>query len=81
MLSAGLLSPCDCLIAEPTPAGAPCLGQKGLLRARFRFGGEPGHASLYPARGVSAVMEAVALIEHVRLSTSGSTTPAPRSRP
>ncbi len=66
LLAAGLLFPCDCLIAEPTPAGAPCIGQKGLLRARFRFTGEPGHASLYPARGVSAVMEAVALIEHVR---------------
>ena len=66
LLRAGLLSPCDCLIAEPTPAGAPCIGQKGLLRARFRFTGEPGHASLYPVRGVSSVMDAVALIEHVR---------------
>lgn len=66
LLGAGLLTPCDCLIAEPTPAEAVCIGQKGLLRARFRFTGEPGHASLYPARGVSAVMEAVSLIEYVR---------------
>ena len=66
LLGEGLLAPCDCLIAEPTPEGAPCLGQKGLVRARFRFAGEPGHASLYPARGVSAVMEAVGLIEHVQ---------------
>ncbi len=66
LLREKMLCPCDCLIAEPTPAGAPCIGQKGLFRARFHFTGEPGHASLYPARGVSAVMEAVALIEHVR---------------
>ncbi len=66
LLDSGHLAPCDCLIAEPTPEGAPCLGQKGLVRARFRFAGEPGHASLYPVRGVSAVMEAVCLIEHVR---------------
>ena len=27
LLAGGLLAPCDCLIAEPTPAGAPCIGQ------------------------------------------------------
>jgi succinyl-diaminopimelate desuccinylase len=66
LLEHDLLTPCDCLIAEPTPAGSLCLGQKGLVRARFRFSGEPGHASLYPTIGISAVMEAFTLIEHVR---------------
>ncbi|NLX48809.1 MAG: M20 family metallopeptidase [Methanospirillum sp.] len=66
LLDRGLIAPCDCLIAEPTPESAPCIGQKGLLRALFKFVGEPGHASLYPVRGVSSVMDAVALIEYVR---------------
>ncbi len=66
LIRTSLISPCDCLIAEPTPEGSPCLGQKGLIRARFSFSGEPGHASLYPARGTSAVMEALDLIKHVQ---------------
>jgi len=60
------LAPCDCLIAEPTPACHPSIGQKGLLRFRADFTGEPGHASLYPDIGVSAIMEAYAFIEYIR---------------
>ncbi|MEN6610030.1 MAG: ArgE/DapE family deacylase [Methanoregulaceae archaeon] len=60
------LSPCDCLIAEPTPDCHPSIGQKGLLRFSATFTGEPGHASLYPDIGVSAIMEAYAFIEYVR---------------
>jgi len=66
LLEKNLLSPCDCLIAEPTPALHPCIGQKGLCRLEFRFTGAPGHGSLYPLVGVSAVMEAVRLLEYVR---------------
>ena len=66
LLEKNLLSPCDCLIAEPTPVLHPCIGQKGLCRFEFRFTGSPGHGSLYPLVGVSAVMEAVHLLEHVR---------------
>ncbi len=62
LLGEGLLSPCDCLIAEPTPALHPSIGQKGLLRMNYRFSGEPGHGSLYPVKGVSAVMEACRLL-------------------
>lgn len=65
LLNAGLLSPMDCVIAEPTPAMNPCIGQKGLCRMTLTFSGEPGHSSLYPARGVSAIMEAINLIRYL----------------
>jgi len=65
LLNAGLLSPTDCVIAEPTPARNPCIGQKGLCRMTLTFSGEPGHSSLYPARGVSAIMEAMNLIRYL----------------
>lgn len=65
LLNAGLLSPMDCVIAEPTPARNPCIGQKGLCRMTLTFSGEPGHSSLYPARGVSAIMEAMDLIRYL----------------
>lgn len=66
LLEKGLLPPCDCLIAEPSPALHPCIGQKGLCRLELRFTGKPGHGSLYPFVGKSAVMEAVHLLEYVR---------------
>ncbi|HJJ36204.1 MAG TPA: M20/M25/M40 family metallo-hydrolase, partial [Methanocorpusculum sp.] len=53
-----ILHPCDCLLAEPTPYQAPCIGQKGLYRAQITFHGTPAHASLYPIVGNSAVMQA-----------------------
>ncbi|HVP95817.1 M20/M25/M40 family metallo-hydrolase [Methanoregula sp.] len=66
LLEKNLLSPCDCLIAEPSPALHPCIGQKGLCRLDLRFTGTPGHGSLYPLVGVSAVMEAMHLLEYIR---------------
>jgi succinyl-diaminopimelate desuccinylase len=65
LLDKGLLSPCDCLVAEPTPALHPNIGQKGLLRMEYQFSGEPGHGSLHPVKGVSAVMEACALLRYL----------------
>jgi succinyl-diaminopimelate desuccinylase len=65
LLAEGALTPCDCLIAEPTPSRHPAIGQKGLCRLELEFTGIPAHGSLYPAVGVSAIMEAVALIEYV----------------
>jgi len=62
LLARGSLAPCDCIIAEPTPRLSPCIGQKGLCRISMTFHGEPGHSSLYPEIGVSAVMEAMAFI-------------------
>jgi succinyl-diaminopimelate desuccinylase len=58
--------PCDCLIAEPTPALNPSIGQKGLLRINFDFMGEPGHGSLYPHVGESAIMNALDLMSFIR---------------
>ncbi|MCQ1537611.1 M20 family metallopeptidase [Methanocalculus taiwanensis] len=59
LLEKELILPSDCIIAEPTPAIAPCIGQKGLYRFSMTFNGTPGHSSLYPAIGTSAVMEAL----------------------
>jgi succinyl-diaminopimelate desuccinylase len=66
ILADRLISPADCLIAEPTPSRHPAIGQKGLCRLELEFTGIPAHGSLYPAVGVSAIMEAVALIDYVR---------------
>jgi succinyl-diaminopimelate desuccinylase len=65
ILTDQLISPADCLIAEPTPSRHPAIGQKGLCRLELEFTGVPVHGSLYPVVGVSAIMEAVALIEYV----------------
>jgi succinyl-diaminopimelate desuccinylase len=66
LLADQVLSPGDCLIAEPTPARHPAIGQKGLCRVEMEFTGAPAHGSLYPAVGVSAIMEAMQLLEFVR---------------
>lgn len=57
------IQPKDCLIAEPTPEHHPNIGQKGLCRLTLGFKGVPGHGSLYPLRGTSAIMEAYRLLE------------------
>ena len=66
LLEKKMLKPMDCLIAEPTPARHPSIGQKGLCRLDMKFKGTPAHGSLYPAVGVSAIMEAISLIEYVK---------------
>jgi succinyl-diaminopimelate desuccinylase len=58
LLAEKIIKPCDCLIAEPTPANAPCIGQKGVFRFTVNFTGDPGHSSLYPQFGTSAIMQA-----------------------
>jgi succinyl-diaminopimelate desuccinylase len=65
ILAEGALAPCDCIIAEPTPARHPTIGQKGLVRMTLRFSGKPGHGSLYPAVGTSAIMEAHRFLGYV----------------
>jgi len=62
LLARRLLSPCDCIIAEPTLPLSPNIGQKGLMRVRLTFSGEAGHGSLYPVQGKSAVMEAFSFL-------------------
>jgi len=66
LLAKNVLRPCDTLIAEPTPPLSPCIGQKGLARISLTFRGEPGHSSLYPAVGRSAIMEAHNLISFLQ---------------
>jgi succinyl-diaminopimelate desuccinylase len=66
LVSRHMISPCDCLIAEPTPARHPNIGQKGLVRLDLQFSGTPAHGSLYPAVGTSAIMEACALLGYVK---------------
>jgi succinyl-diaminopimelate desuccinylase len=66
LLSDRALTPCDCVIAEPTPSRHPCIGQKGLCRLEMAFTGTPAHGSLYPAIGISAIMEAMNLLDHIR---------------
>jgi len=67
LLAHHMIPPGDCLIAEPTPARHPNIGQKGLIRLELEFFGTPGHGSLYPAVGVSAIMEACALLDYVKI--------------
>jgi len=66
LLAKGALHPCDCVIAEPTPACHPTIGQKGLCRLEISFSGTPAHGSLYPAVGVSAIVEALSLIGYMK---------------
>ena len=66
VLSRKILTPCDVLIGEPCPALHPNIGEKGLCRINLRFTGIPGHGSLYPTYGVSAVMEAYKTLEYLR---------------
>lgn len=66
LLNKELILPSDCIIAEPTPRMAPCIGQKGLCRFTIDFKGSPGHSSLYPAVGRSAIMDALGFLEYLK---------------
>jgi succinyl-diaminopimelate desuccinylase len=66
LLADHALTPGDCLIAEPTPIRHPSIGQKGICRVEMEFSGTPAHGSLYPAVGVSAIMEAMEFLEYVK---------------
>ncbi len=63
LLAKRMLPVTDCLIAEPTPPLNPSIGQKGLARIELDFTGIPGHASLHPHAGKSAIMEALRFLE------------------
>lgn len=57
LIGKNAVKPMDCLIAEPTPRLHPNVGQKGLLRLTLDIEGVPGHGSLHPLFGRSAIME------------------------
>jgi succinyl-diaminopimelate desuccinylase len=65
LIAKNLLTPCECIIAEPTPPFHPLNGQKGLCQLTVHFKGEPGHGSLYPHVGTNAIMEAYSLLEYL----------------
>ncbi|PKL59514.1 MAG: acetylornithine deacetylase [Methanomicrobiales archaeon HGW-Methanomicrobiales-4] len=58
LVGEGIISPCDAIIAEPSPSTCPIVGEKGVLRTRITFSGDAGHASLHPVTGNSAIMQA-----------------------
>lgn len=66
LLRKQMIHPCDVLIAEPTPSLAPAIGQKGICRYEVSFTGTPGHSSLYPLVGDSAVMQAIELVNWIK---------------
>jgi succinyl-diaminopimelate desuccinylase len=66
LLANNRILPCDCIIAEPTPVRHPSIGQKGLFRVSLEFIGVPAHGSLYPAVGVSAIMEAMSFLAYIK---------------
>ena len=66
LLARNTLHPCDCIIAEPTPVRHPTIGQKGLCRVSLAFEGVSAHGSLYPAIGVSAIMEVMPLLSYMK---------------
>ena len=73
-LQTSLISPADCLIAEPTPCPASQLsGRKGSAGWRWSSPVRLAHGSLYPAVGVSAIMEAMALLGYVKGCMTGIT--------
>jgi succinyl-diaminopimelate desuccinylase len=57
-----LIHPCDVLIAEPTHMFAPSIGQKGICRFEVEFTGIPGHSSLFPVVGESAIIQAFSFL-------------------
>lgn len=52
-----------CLIAEPSDPQHPTIGQKGSCWMKLTVPGEPGHGSLQPLSGVSAIRRAARAIE------------------
>jgi len=63
LVEEGILTPCNAIIAEPTPSASPIIGEKGVLRTRIRFSGESGHAALHPVIGNSAIIQACRYLE------------------
>ena len=59
LIEKNMIHPCDALIAEPTTTHAPNVGQKGVCRFEVEFTGKPGHSSLYPIVGDSAIIQAM----------------------
>ncbi len=62
LVTEGIIPPCDCLIAEPTPQDLPWVGEKGIFRAHISFSGDSGHSSVHPVLGNSAIIQACSFL-------------------
>jgi succinyl-diaminopimelate desuccinylase len=58
LVQEGIIKPCDCIVAEPSPPSCPIVGEKGVLRTHITFTGNSGHAALHPVAGSSAIIQA-----------------------
>jgi succinyl-diaminopimelate desuccinylase len=63
LLDDGLIHGDACLIGEPTYPNHPVIGEKGWLLMRVTIPGEPGHGSLQPLSGISAIRRGAIAVE------------------
>lgn len=66
LLENGKIKGDGCLIAEPSGQLNPTIGQKGSGSFKLTVRGIPGHASLSPLIGRSAIMDTIKAIEFIR---------------
>ncbi|MBV7391856.1 ArgE/DapE family deacylase [Enterococcus sp. ALS3] len=75
LLDQGLVKGDGCLIAEPSSELNPTIGQKGSCWFKLTVNGIPGHGSLSPFLGRSAIFDAVKAIEKICQVTNWEITP------
>lgn len=64
LLERGMIVGDACLIGEPTYPHNPVIGEKGWLMMQMTIPGEPGHGSLQPLSGISAIRRGAAGSKH-----------------
>lgn len=62
LLDQGLIKGDACLIAEPSHPRHPNVGEKGWAWMKVTVPGQPGHGSLHPVLGISAVRRGAAAV-------------------
>lgn len=70
LLARKLIAGDGCLIAEPSNALHPTIGQKGSCSFTLTVKGIPAHGSLAPLVGRSAIVDGMAAIEKIRQVTA-----------
>ncbi len=63
LLAEGLIRGDACLIGEPTHPRHPNAGEKSMAFMRVTIPGRPGHGSMQPLSGISAVRRGAAIVE------------------
>lgn len=69
VLERGLITGTAAVIAEPSSPQHPTIGQKGSAWFEFTVEGTPGHGSLSPFKGDSAILKAAKAIEALQKLT------------